>query len=98
MVGSIGENGCFIATMTMSRWRAMPCKGHLERLKRMCRYIQEMDNAFIRVRTGIPDYSSIPIRVYDWPISIYGNVEEELPKNAPKSLGKEVLITRVFFG
>ncbi len=32
---ALGRIYVFIATMTISRWRAMPRRGHLERLKRM---------------------------------------------------------------
>jgi hypothetical protein len=90
---ALGRMDVFISTMTMSRWRTMPRKGHLERLKRIFGYVQNKNDGYIRIRTGIPDYSNIPERVYDWARSVYGNVKEELPKDAPKPLGKEVVIT-----
>jgi len=42
----------------------------------------------------MPDYSSLgKTPQYDWMSSVYCNVTEELPNDAPASLGKEVTIT-----
>ena len=47
----------------------------------------------IRYRTKDPDYSHLPTKEYDWTRSVYGNVEEEIPKDIPKPLGKRVVTT-----
>ena len=52
-----------------------------------------MKHATIRVRTEEPDYSDIPDPDYDWSYSIYGNVKELKPSDAPEPLGKRVTLT-----
>ena len=84
-----------VAVMTMGRFRAAPCAGHLERLKRICGYLRKFPHAAIRFRTSIPshDEHKDKITAYDWLYSIYGNVTEELPLNMPEPKGKPVRIT-----
>ena len=77
----------------MSGFRVAPRKGHLDRVKRICGYLAKMKHAFVRVRTDLPDYSSLPKNEYDWSRTTYGNVKEELPKSAPRPLGKKVITT-----
>ena len=48
--------------------------------------------AKIRFCTHQPDYSDVCSPKQDWE-SIYGDVHEELPKNAPPPLGKPVTLT-----
>jgi len=80
--------------MTMSRYRVSPRKGHLERTKRMIGYLRKFKSGSIRVRTGIPDYSYLgKSPEYDWMNSVYGDVSEEVPKDAPAPLGKTVMTT-----
>ena len=52
-----------------------------------------MKHACIRFRTGAPDYSDLPIPVYDWSTSVYNNPKEVLPTDAPEPLGKTVVTT-----
>jgi hypothetical protein len=42
------------------------------------------------VRLLEPDFGELPEQNFDWCHSVYGNVEELLPKDAPKPLGKAV--------
>ena len=37
-----------------------------------------------------PDFSDLPLNDHDWSHSIYGDVHEELPSDAPEPLGKPV--------
>ena len=46
----------------------------------------------IRIRTDLPDYSSLPDQEYEW-TDIYGNTKEEIPDNLPEPLGKPVITT-----
>ena len=72
---------------TMSRFRAAPRQGHMDRLKRIYSYaIRTKDNA-IRFRTEQPDYSFLPDQDFDWTYSVYGNVHEILPDDMPEPLG-----------
>ena len=87
---SLGRFDIQTATMTMSRFRVAPRQGHLDRLKRMYGYLKKFSTAATRVRTGDPDFSSLPDQDFDWCHSVYGEVEELLPRDAPKPLGKAV--------
>ena len=79
--------------MTMSSFRASPREEHLTRLQRIVGYLSKMRHATIRIRTKEPNYSDIPDQQFDWTHTVYGNVEELLPTDAPESLGKPVTLT-----
>ena len=81
------------AVMTMSSFRVAPRQGHLDRVKRIYGYLCKMKHATIRVRTEEPDYSDLPIPVYDWAYTTYGTVKELKPTDAPPPLGKRVTMT-----
>ena len=78
---------------TMSRFRAAPRQGHMDRLRRIYSYaIRTMDYA-IRFRTDQSDYSFLPDQDFDWTYSIYGNAQEILPDDMPDPLGEAVITT-----
>jgi hypothetical protein len=52
-----------------------------------------MRDACIRIRTHEPDYSAIPIIKYDWENSVYGEVAELIPSDAPTPKGRPVTLT-----
>ena len=81
------------ACMTLARFRAAPRKGHLERARRTVGYLAKMKHGALRVRTGMPDFSELEgTPEPDWAYSVYGNVNEEIPKDIPEPLGKEVVL------
>jgi hypothetical protein len=84
------------AVMTLSRYRAAPLVGHLERAKRIVGYLKLYPHAALRFRTGIPDHESIygehPDR-HEWMHSVYGSPEEEVPNFLPVPKGKSVRTT-----
>ena len=90
---TLGRYDVATAVMTMSGFRAAPREGHLLRLRRIVGYLLKMKHGFIRLRTEEPDFSGLPEPVHDWSRSVYGNVREELPRDAPKPLGKRVVLT-----
>ena len=90
---SLGRIDITTAVMTLSRFRSMPRKGHLDRAKRVVGYLRKMSDACIRIRTHEPDYSSIPFVEYDWATSVYGEVEELIPSDAPPPKGRLVTLT-----
>jgi hypothetical protein len=90
---SIGRFDIHTAVMTLSGFRVAPRRGHLDRAKRVCGYLSKMKHAAIRIRVDEPDYSDIPIFDYDWSQTVYGNVKEFKPHDAPKPLGKYVTLT-----
>jgi hypothetical protein len=85
---SLGRFDIQTATMTMSQFIAAPRLRHLNRLKRMCGYLRKFGSAAIRVRLLEPDFAELPEQNFYWCHSVYGNLEELLPKDAPKTLGK----------
>ena len=50
--------------------------------------------ATIRISTEQPGLSSSPTAPHDWKESVYGNVKEIIPNDAPALLGKYVVTVR----
>ena len=48
----------------------------------------KMKHGAIRVRTKKPDFSDLPAPSHDWSKTVYGDVQEELPTDAPPSTGQ----------
>ena len=92
----LGRFDIATATMTMSRYRAAPRQGHLERVMRICGYLSKMRHAVLRIRTEEPDYSDIPLKEHDWKYSCYPGAKEEIPHDAPTPRGKGVTSTSFF--
>jgi len=89
---SLGRFDIATAVMTLSSFRAAPRRGHLLQLRRVCGYLAKMKHAGIRFRIHQPDYSDLPRKLYEWQ-TVYGNVTEMIPSDAPKPLGKSVTCT-----
>ena len=88
--------GCFdiaVHVMSLSRFRAQPRKGHLDRAKRIVGYMLFLPDGAIRFRTGEPDFSSLKDQEYDWNRSVYSGACEQIPHDIPKPLGKHVQTT-----
>jgi hypothetical protein len=65
--------------------------GHLELGKRVCAYLLRFRNAKIRFRTGVLDHTDVASTDLDeWSRSVFGDVKEEIPTNAPRPHGKPV--------
>ncbi len=77
----------------MLGFRVAPREGHLERVKRICGYLSKFRSACIRIRTDEPDYSDLPSKEYDWAKTVYGEVKERKPHDAPTPKGKYVVTT-----
>ncbi len=90
---TLGRFDVGTAVMTMSGFRVAPRVGHLSRVQRICGYLHRMRNGFIRIRTEEPDYSDLPHHKYDWARTVYGDVKEQVPDNAPTPKGKRVVTT-----
>ena len=89
----IGRFDIGTSVMTLSRFRACPRQGHLERVKRIIGYLSKMRHGIVRIRTEEPDYSDIPDKVHDWEYTCYKGAKELIPDDAPKPLGKRVQLT-----
>ena len=87
---SIGRFDVKAAVMTLSSFRFAPRRGHLDRVKRIYVYLSKMKHGIIRIRVQEPDLSHVPIPEHSWEKSMYGNVKELIPTDAPKPYGKYV--------
>ena len=103
MIGSlqwlvaIGRWDIMTHVMTMASFRAQPRTGHLDRLKRMYGYVYKTRQYTLKYRTGVPDITEFDSRIeMDWTKSIYGKCNEEIPDDAPKPLGKQVVLAHYF--
>ena len=77
-----------VHVMSLSRFRAQPRKGHLDRAKRIVGYLLFLPDGAIRFRTGEPDFSSLNDQEYDWTRSVYSGACEQIPHDIPKPLGE----------
>ena len=71
---TLGRSDIHAQVATMSRFRAAPRQGHMDRLKRIYSYATRTKDYAIRFRTDQPDYSFLPDQDFDWTYSVYGNV------------------------
>ena len=90
---TLGRFDIHAQVATMSRFRAAPLQGHMDRLKRICSYAIRTKDYAIRFRTDQPDYSFLPDQDFDWTYSVHGNVQEILPDDVPEPLGEAVITT-----
>ena len=90
---TLGRFDIHAEVATMSRFRAAPRQGHMDRLKRMYSYAIRTKDYAIRFRTDQPDYSCLPDQDFDRTYSVYGNVQEILPDDMPDPLGEAVTTT-----
>ena len=90
---SLGRFDIAVHVMSLSRFRAQPRKGHLDRAKRIVGDLLFLPDGAIRFRTGEPDFSSLKDQEYDWTRSVYSGACEQIPHEIPKPLGKHVQTT-----
>jgi len=90
---SIGRFDIMTSVMTLSSFQAAPCHGHMECVKHIYGYLAKMKSAAIRICTSEPDYSAIPEQDFDWMHTVYGELKEILPTDAPEPLGEFVTLT-----
>ena len=90
---SPGHFDIAVHVMSLSRFRAQPRKGHLDRAKRIVGYLLFLPDGAIRFRTGEPDFSSLNDQEYDWTRSVYSGACEQIPHDIPKPLGEHGQIT-----
>ena len=93
---TLGRFDIHAQVTTMSRFRSAPRNRHLERLQRIYGYVLKTKHYLTRYRTEEPDYSYLPNMKHDWSYTVYWNVQEIIPNNCPKPLGKSVTTTTAF--
>ena len=77
----------------MSRFRLAPKIGHFNRMQRLHGYLAKTKHFAIRYRTKEPDYSHLPKHDMNGLVTVCVKVKEEIPKDIPKPLGKNVITT-----
>ena len=65
----------------------------MERIQHIHGYISKMREGILCIRTKEPNYSSTPVKHYDWEYTCYRGAKELIPTDAPKPLGKRVQFT-----
>ena len=91
---TLGRFDIACALMTLSRFRVNPRVGHMERAKHICGYLRKMDDAAIRIRTGIPhNEESYTPPNHDWMYSVYDPATEEVDPMDPQPKGYVVRTT-----
>ena len=73
---------------TMSKFRAAPRQGDMDRLKRVYAYAIWTKDYAVRFRTDQPDYSFLPDQDFDWTYSVYSDVHKILLDDMPEALVK----------
>ena len=85
---TLGRFDILAQVITMSRFRAQPRKGHLERFKRIYAFVIRTKDYATRFRATKPDQN------FDWAHTVYGHhVQEIIPDDIPDPLGKSVATT-----
>ena len=84
---TLGRYDILADVMSMSCFRLAPKVGHIERMKRIDRYLSRTKQYALMFRTQEPNHMHLPELEYDW-TRIYGNVIEEIPMDASEPLGK----------
>ena len=90
---TLGRFDIHAQAATMSRFRAAPRQGHMDRFKRINSYAIRTKDYAIRFRTDQPDYSFLPDHDFEWTYIVYGNVQEILPDDMPDPIGEAVTTT-----
>ena len=85
---TLGRFDLHAQVATMSRFRAAPRQGHMDRLKRIYSYAIRTKDYATRLRTDHPDYSFLPDQDFDWTYSVYGDVHEILLDDMLEPLGR----------
>jgi hypothetical protein len=92
---TLGRFDIHCAVMTMGRFCAAPCEGHLNRLRRIIGYLRRYPDAAIRFRTGIPNHElwgDVP--KHNWMYSVYGkSSDKDSPPDKPLARCKPMRIT-----
>ncbi|KAL7578502.1 hypothetical protein ACA910_011565 [Epithemia clementina (nom. ined.)] len=79
--------------VSLSQFRLAPHIGQIDCAKQVYGYLQKTKHYALRFHTMMPTYDDLPEQNHDWIRSVYGEVTEEIPDNAPEPLGKEVMIS-----
>ena len=71
----------------MASMRAMPLQVHLDKLFHIFAYLKLKHNSSMVFNPTEPDIDETQFPCENWSSSVYGEVEEEIPGNAPEPRG-----------
>jgi hypothetical protein len=92
-VVALGRFDVHCAVQTMSRFRPQPRIGHLDRLRRIYRYLKTYPDTSIKFNVEEPDYSNYAVlKDAKWG-HVYHPCKEEVPPDMPEPKGKRVVMT-----
>jgi hypothetical protein len=89
---SLGRMDIYCATVTLSKFRSAPRIGHLNRAKRIYKFLHNYKKTSIKFRTEMPDYSHLSPYKNDFG-HVYNSIAEEFDPDAPTACGKPILTT-----
>jgi hypothetical protein len=87
----LGRVDILFEVSVMSSYSAMPRRGHLIHLYKIFAYLKQHENSRIVFDDCIPEIDQKRFITHDW-TDFYGDVEEQIPSNAPEPLGHSVKI------
>ena len=94
---SMGRWDIMTSVMSMSSCRAQPRKGHSEVAKCLCACVHKTKHCTLKSRIDQPDMSMFHrASEVSWDKSACGAGAEEIPNNAPESLGESVTLVHHF--
>ena len=92
---SLGRIDLYAATLTLSGFRAAPRIGHLERAKRVFRFIRNYKKTSIKFRTDKCDHSAYSYIKPNFGY-VYHPCKEEIPDDIPTPKGKSIQMTTFY--
>ena len=87
----LGRINIITEVSMLSSHLAMPRQGHLEALLHVMAYMKQHHNARMVFDPRYPKVNEDEFKRCDW-TNFYGDVKEPMPLNAPKPLGKPVML------
>lgn len=86
-ITELGRADITMETSAMASMMAMPRQGHLEQLFHMFAYLKLKHNSSMVFDPTEPDIDESQFPRENWSSSVYGEVQEEIPGNAPEPRG-----------
>jgi hypothetical protein len=88
-----GRVNILVEVSLMPSHLCQPRVGHLEAVYNIFAYLEKHVEANMALGDKMPRLDGTAFHKSDWSESIYSDVEEKLPANAPKQLGNPVMMT-----
>eukprot|EP00957_Ditylum_brightwellii_P071388 5427183-Ditylum_brightwellii.AAC.1 len=88
---ALGQIGIIAATVTMARFRPVPCQGHLKCLNHVYHFLHNYKKTAIKFDTEMPNYSNYKAEKKNQG-HIYHPCQEEIPDYMPEPHGKPVAV------